>query len=197
MLLSSTPVTKFDSFYFHNSGLIGTATADWIGPVHTNGSDDQTPGLFTYRQTFNVSDPGTYSFSGKWGTDNCGAISVNGVMVSGTGTTIGANSACVPDGLNFMNLTNFSFTASLAGGVNSLEFNVYNTSLRTAFLVDTSLPLAAPYLSPPHSSYLAQGLSVLALAGVALCVYNPCLNPGTPCAGVPTERSKSSYLCLT
>jgi hypothetical protein len=133
-----------NSYYYHSGTAIGTATADWISagtlaPGTSTPTFDQGVGLYTYQEAVTASGAGTFTFTGDWATDNCGTIAVNGRAVTGTGTTIGggARSACNAAAYSYFETpTKFSFTVALKGGINYLDFDVWNTGLETALLVD-------------------------------------------------------------
>jgi PEP-CTERM motif len=130
-------VTFRASSYFAN-----TATADWISTAASAAAGtDTATGLYTYQETFTAASSGTYTFTGDWGTDNCGAISLNGASstgVAGTGTNIGIATSPTACGafFGFTTPTAFDFTVALKAGQNTLDFNVQNNASLTALFVD-------------------------------------------------------------
>ena len=131
--------------YYTSPYIAGTTTAHWIstatGPTASPSFATAT-GLYAYKQTVTTSGAGAFSFTGSWGTDNCGTIVVNGgsSAIAGTGTTIGggAVNGCSTTNLSyFTSLTAFAFTVNLNAGANTLEFDVYNSAPSpTALFVD-------------------------------------------------------------
>lgn len=159
----AAPRTTFISSYFHaGANPIGTASASWITAV-PNGAvgSDQALGVFDFQQVFNVAVAGTYSFSGSWGTDNCGSILINGSAAGGTGTTIlgGATASCsVTNSGGFSALHTFSFAATLSAGTNKLDFDVYNSGLTNALIVDNLAASPSSVPLPPSLPLLAGSL---------------------------------------
>ena len=131
--------------YYASSYIAGTTTAHWIttatGPT-ASPTLANAVGLYIYRETITTSAAGTFTFTGNWGTDNCGTILVNNgaSAISGTGTTIGGGAVTGCSTTNtayFTGLTAFSFTVMLNAGANTLQFNVWNSGTSpTALFVD-------------------------------------------------------------
>ena len=148
-----------------------TATSRWVWETTTGGSS--TPGFpvtRTFRTTFNLTGFSGVTISGNWGTDNIGVgIFLNGVAVTGTGTTIN------PVGGNgFSTLTAFNITGNFAAGVNNLDFVVQDQSVTGGFRVDGSVngtpqgplpPVATPL--PATALMAVVGFPLLGLAGAA------------------------------
>jgi hypothetical protein len=162
----STAVMFSYPTYFAN-----TATADWIS-VFTPGTStlDFDVGAYTYQEQITSNVAATYTFTGDWGADNCGSISVDGASVSGTGTHIGSvgPSCSGHDWGHFERPTAFSFDATLNAGSNTLDFNVYNTELWTSLFVDNLAATCDSGCSGPTPvpEPGTLGLMGLALAGV-------------------------------
>ena len=167
-------VTTYVGGYYASGTSIGTTSADWISTAYGPGSTlDTAVGLYNYEETVVTSGAGTFMFTGDWGTDNCGTITVNGGSspIAGTGTTIGggAMAGCSTTNTSYFNTpTAFSFTVNLNSGTNSLDFNVWNSGGPTALFVDHLATGAAASGTPEPSStlYLLTGLSLLAGAMV-------------------------------
>ena len=94
-------------------------TSAWIGP-NSDGQLNSPVGTYDYRISFTLpvgADLSSVSITGRWATDNPGAILVDG---GPTGNTSADFSAYTPFTLNSSNAT---FTT----GVNTLDFLVTNT----------------------------------------------------------------------
>jgi PEP-CTERM motif-containing protein len=158
----STAVTFSYPTYFAN-----TATADWISVFSPGTSTlDFGVGAYTYQEQITSSVAATYSFTGDWGADNCGSISVNGASVSGTGTLIGSVSPSCSraDWGHFERPTTFSFDATLNAGLNTLDFNVWNTNLWTSLFVDNLAATCDSGCSDPTAVPEPGTLALVALA---------------------------------
>jgi len=139
--------------------------AGWI-----SGIQGSAPvGSYTYQEQFTVAAADVYTFTGEWGVDNCGVISVDGAPVVGTGTSIGfASGACSGSDLsNFQMPTKFSFTASLAKGTNYIDFKVDNVFCGDACINPSALfvqfgkAMSAP--EPGPLSLMGLGIGTLGL----------------------------------
>jgi hypothetical protein len=141
----------FMAGYYHGTNPYGTGSADWITTESgTTGANDTAVGLYEYQDAFSVTKAGTYTFTGDWGADNCGAIEVNGMAVAGTNTTLGggAVSTCKAVAANFDAPHAFAFTLNLSSGTNYLDFNVWNSGGPTALIVDNLQAVKSPEPSP-------------------------------------------------
>jgi len=100
----------------------------WIGP--NNDADLNGPvGNFTYRTTFDLTgfNPSTALISGKWSSDNNGlSILLNGVNIGTPAIPFTA----------FTNWFPFSISSGFVGGINTLDFLVYNGGGPTALRVE-------------------------------------------------------------
>jgi hypothetical protein len=127
---------------------ISTATAAVGGPNFETGV-----GIYNYTETFSLAGltPGSAVISGMWAADNCAEIFVNGAA---TGQIIGggiSGSTCNSASSNFTSLHSFlinSGDATFNAGINTLDFEVYNSSLSTALLVTDLQANAVPEPSP-------------------------------------------------
>jgi hypothetical protein len=145
---SPTAVTFFTSGYFQSgTNLIGTNAASWITTKGVAGVSEAI-GTFNYQEAITADVTGSVTITGNWATDNCGTLAWGGTSSSGLGTAVtgtgatiggGANSSCsTTNTAPFNALTAFSFNETVnAGTTYYLDFNVYNSGLVTALLVDT------------------------------------------------------------
>jgi hypothetical protein len=105
------------AYYYGSPWVPNSLTGQWIAPSTANGVD-QDPGLYTYSLTINASAGDT--ISGQFSSDNPGALFVNGTITSAQGPGWGTQN----DDQSYEYWT--PFTATLAAGVNTIQFEVDN-----------------------------------------------------------------------
>jgi hypothetical protein len=90
------------------------SNSKWVGP-RRDAAKMNAPGTYTYETTFDLTglNPATAVLTGKWATDNSGAIRLNGVTVGTASKTFDA-------------FTPFALNTDFVAGVNTLEFVVFN-----------------------------------------------------------------------
>ncbi|HET9048204.1 MAG TPA: hypothetical protein VFN29_04480 [Chiayiivirga sp.] len=134
-----------------------TASAAWVSPEASGGAG--VLGIYTYDLVIDLTglDPSTAVISGVFGTDNDGAIWLNGnPPVATTGFA------------GFGATTPFTVNSGFVSGVNTLHVQVNNGGDPTAFFVSftsaTAAPLAGPPAMIPATSWpVLGGLSLLLL----------------------------------
>lgn len=148
--------------YFPN--VAGNNPAGWV-----SGIQGVAPvGDYTYQEQFTAMAAGTYTFTGVWGVDNCGVISVDGTSVSGTGTSIGFPfDTCSSSDLgHFQTPTHFSFTATLTTGINDIDFRVYNADCGVGCINPSALFVQFGTPEPSVLSLMLLGVGSLGLGFV-------------------------------
>ena len=126
-----TPVTyNVLGTYFTETS---TGPNRWISAFTFNAAFPSTaasaPGVYAFSYTFDMTglNPSSAVINGRWGTDNCGEIWLNGLY---TGVSIGGgNTTCNTAMTNFTSLTAFSLNnanSQFGDGPNTIEFRVYN-----------------------------------------------------------------------
>lgn len=146
------------------------ALAQWIGPttdvVGIQGTVVDT--FYTYQTTFDLSgfDPSTVQLTGHWTADNyLTMVSLNGAPVY---SAVGCGS---PGNFAFSSLTPFTISSGFQPGLNTLTFNVTNSTCfnmpprtnPTGLLVDisgTGVPGGGSIPEPGTLLFLVTGLSV-------------------------------------
>ena len=129
--------------------LAPTVVSQWIGPTQNAGAGVAV-GDYVYRYTLNLTGyiASTAVFAGQWSTDNNGVIYVNGAATTNT-TGYEAFGAFHAFALG---------PALFTGGVNNIDFHVYNgggpSGLRVEWLSGSATPVPEPF--------------TMALAGCAL-----------------------------
>ncbi len=149
--LGSNPFRYYNGAYYADNSVSG-----WVSPG-ANGSAGAT-GNYTYQLTFNLAglDPNSALISGTFGTDNSGAIWLNGNSpVSTTGSAA------------FGSPTNFTFNSGFLPGLNTISVRVNNEGDPTAFRVEFTNASANPLSAVPEPSSIVLGLSGLALVAIA------------------------------
>jgi uncharacterized protein (TIGR03437 family) len=133
----------------------------WIAP-RPDAVNGNSVGNYTYRTTFDLTglNPATAAISGRYSSDNGGAIRLNGTQV---GATVGAN--------GFNAWTPFTISSGFVAGTNNLDFVVNNadcggcvnaTGLRVEFTSATASSSSGGgggATSNPSCSYGVTGLS--------------------------------------
>lgn len=150
--IGSTPYRYRTTPYFAD-----TTTAAWVSPEPTGNAG--VLGAYTYDLVIDLTglDPSTAAISGSFGTDNEGAIWLNGnAPVATTGVA------------GFGTPTSFSINSGFVPGLNTLHVRVNNAGDPTAFFVSfssaTATPLAVPPAMIPASSWpVLGGLGLLLL----------------------------------
>lgn len=127
-----------------------SSTFQWIGPIPNAGNINVSPGLFTYRTTFDLTglNPNTAVLQGNFSSDN---NTVN-VLINGASTGITSSSA------GYTSLTPFSINSGFVNGINTLDFIVNNedspSGLLTEFTQATANAQATTVSVPEPSSAL-------------------------------------------
>ena len=146
-----------------------TLQSAWISPRATESGQSDPSGEYIYQQTFNLTglDPNSVIITGKWTADNYGYIVVNGVQVT-LGTS--GNIANVPQ--QFKNYTNFTLNSSNANflsGINTIQFDVFNTTAGSPNItgLDVDILSATAQTAPEPTSLACLGSGLGALVFVA------------------------------
>jgi PEP-CTERM motif len=141
--LGSNPFRYFNGAYYADNALSG-----WVSPGSTGNAS--VSGIYTYQLLINLTgfNPATASISGLFGTDNGGAMLLNGVSVATTAFNA------------FGSGTAFSMTSGFIAGINTISIQTNNdpnaggnpTAFRvqfssaTADLVGSSVPEPSTFL---------------------------------------------------
>lgn len=120
--------------------IANTATSQWIGPTQNAGAGVAV-GWYHYRYTLDLTGyvGSSASFTGRWSTDNNGVIYVNGSATTNT-TSYEAFTAWHGFTLG---------TGLFTGGVNTIDFQVYNgggpSGLRVEWETGSATPVPEPF----------------------------------------------------
>jgi hypothetical protein len=154
--------------YYNGSYFADTTTAAWVAPQADGNAG--VNGTYTYDLAIDLSglDPATASISGTFGTDNAGAVWLNG---DAPVATTGSASFAAP--------TPFSINSGFVAGLNTLHVQVNNEGDPTAFFVSITSATAnavappVPAKAVPASSWpLLAGLGlILLLTGLASLLH--------------------------
>lgn len=149
--IGSNPFRYFNGAYFAD-----TATAAWVSP-QANGNAS-TAGTYTYDLVIDLTglNPATASITGVFGTDNSGAVWLNGnapVATTGSG--------------NFGSPTPFTITSGFVAGLNTLHVQVNNEGDPTAFFVSFT-NATADALAPPEPAQAVPATPWPVLGGLGL-----------------------------
>jgi len=114
------------------------ANSQWIG-AGGNLFDGYSIGYYRYRTTFDLTglDPATASLSGVYSADDSVDILINGISTSG-----GCGGFCWLGGHSF------TITSGFVSGVNTIEFNVFNTGGPTGLQVAISGTATPAFVAP-------------------------------------------------
>ncbi len=128
----------------------------WIGPA--NSYDMLGPiGYYFYRTTFDLTgfDSNTASINGRWSSDNNGV----GIFLNGRRVSYGT------DYEQFQSWSSFTATSGFVGGINRLDFIVFNGGIQTGLRVEMvgTAGLDVPPAPEPTSLALA-GFAGLGMA---------------------------------
>jgi hypothetical protein len=145
-----------------------TLSSEWISPRATEaGSQSDPAGEYIYQETFNLTglDPASVVITGKWTADNYGYIVVNGTRVS-----LGTDGNIPNAAGEFKNFTSFvlnSSNANFVSGINTIQFDVFNTTTGspdiTGLDVDFRSATASPTPEPASLTLMSAGMVALGL----------------------------------
>ena len=142
-----------------------TLQSAWISPRATESGLSDPAGLYVYQETFNLTDIDLSSvvITGKWTADNYGYIVINGTPV-----TLGSSGNIANAAGQFRNFTNFTLNSSNAtflSGVNTIQFDVFNTTTGSPNITGLDVDfISATAVQAPEPTMLAGiGLGALAL----------------------------------
>ncbi len=149
--IGSNPFRYYTSPYYADNSASG-----WVSPGSTGNAG--TLGIYTYQLTFSLAglDPTTALITGLFGTDNDGAISLNGNSPVATTTFAGFGSP-----------TNFTFNSGFVSGINTITVRLNNGGDPTAFRVEFATATASPLGNVPEPASITLGLSGLGLLALA------------------------------
>ena len=150
--LGSTPFRYFNGAYYADN-----AASGWVSPSVTGSAG--AAGTYVYQLTIDLTglDPSTAVISGTFGTDNDGAIWLNG------------NAPAATTGFaSFGGPTGFTISSGFVAGLNTISVQTNNGGDPTAFRVEFSraeaqLPNSA--IPEPSSLALFTGGAVVLMAG--------------------------------
>jgi hypothetical protein len=149
--LGSNPFRYFNGSYYVDNSLSG-----WVSPG-SNGNAG-VGGIYTYQLSVNLTglDPATAVISGLFGTDNDGAILLNGVIKATTGFA------------DFGAPTAFTMNSGFVPGMNTISVQMNNGGDPTAFRVQFSSATAnqigaAPVPEPSTFLLITGGLAAVML----------------------------------
>ncbi len=143
--------------YYNPSYVANDANSRWIS-LSRNGSPGAN--VTKYRLSFDLTglDAATAMITGRWGTDNAGAIFLNGNITGIPTVSFGA-------------LASFSLSSGFVSGINTLDFQVSDSGPPTALRVD-DLVGTANVLNPdpgvPEPATWATMLAGLGLVSFAM-----------------------------
>jgi hypothetical protein len=120
----------------------------WISGPDTPPNEFAPNGLYDYHSTFNSTTAGTFTFSGTLTADDQAVVKINGVQV---GTTTGDQI--------YATLFNYSGSAAVVAGVNSVDIIVNNTH---NVVQGARLTISA---AVPEPSTIVMGLGAAGLLG--------------------------------
>jgi hypothetical protein len=154
--------------YYNGSYFADTATAAWVSPQSDGNAG--AAGNYTYDLVVDLTglDPATASITGTFGTDNTGAVWLNG---DAPVATTGSGSFGAP--------TPFTVSSGFVAGLNTLHVQVNNEGDPTAFFVSITSATAnavvppEPALAVPAASWpmiLGLGL-ILLLTGLGSLLH--------------------------
>ena len=148
--LGTTPFRYFNGAYYADNSLSG-----WVSPVV--GGFVSANGFYTYQLTFDLTgfNAATAVITGTYGTDNSGAILLNGNTVA---TTLLAD---------FNHTTAFTMNSGFLAGLNTISVRVNNEGNPTAFRVEFTSGTVNPGTSSvPEPSTLLLMMGGLAVIGL-------------------------------
>jgi hypothetical protein len=144
-----------------------TLQSAWISPRATEAGTQSDPaGEYIYQQTFDLTglDPASVIITGKWTADNYGYIVVNGVRV-----TLGISGDIANAAGQFNHFTNFTLNnanALFLSGLNTIQFDVFNTTTGSPDItgIDVNILSATASTTPEPISFASIGTGLGALA---------------------------------
>jgi hypothetical protein len=146
--LGSNPFRYFNGAYFVDNSLSG-----WVSPGNTGNAS--VSGIYTYQFLLDLTgfNPATANVAGVFGTDNGGAMLLNGVSVA----TTAFNAFGAP--------TNFSMTSGFIAGINTISIQTNNdpnaggnpTAFRVQFSTATADLVGPSSVPEPSTLFLFMG----------------------------------------